>query len=113
MNTRTGCCLSLCMDYAFKSTKKLNCDSLGLLDKPKIPGHCGFPLANPYSGESVYCVPISNPDNTLILLCICFANLKFVRHLTVSNQCQINLANMASAMAAIISSVGDQLNLLK
>ena len=58
-------------------------------------------------------VPISNPDNTLILLCICFANLKFVHHLTVSNQCQINFPNMASAMAAIISSVGDQLNLLK
>ena len=86
---------------------------ISLQNKSKTPGHCGFPLANPHSGESLHFVPISNPDNTLILLCICFANLKFVHHLTVSNQCQINFPNMASAMAAIISSVGDQLNLLK
>jgi len=91
----------------------LDSDILGFLNKPKTPGYCIFPLSNPHKGPSLGFVPISNPDNTLILLCICFANLKFVRHLTVSNQCQINLANMASAMAAIISSVGDQLNLLK
>jgi len=35
-----------------------------------------FPLANPQHAPIVYCVPKSNPDNILILLYICSANLK-------------------------------------
>ena len=51
---------------------------LDLLNKPNTPGHCGFPQANLHQGPSIYCVPQSNSDNLLILLCICSANLKFV-----------------------------------
>ena len=47
-------------DCAFKSTKKLNRDILGWLDKPKVPGNCRFLLSNPHSAESVYFVPQSN-----------------------------------------------------
>ena len=58
----------------FKSTKKLNHDILDSLDKPIVPRHCMFPLANLHSTESLYCVPESNPLNQLILLCICSDN---------------------------------------
>jgi hypothetical protein len=44
-------------DCAFKSTKKVNHDILGSLDKPTNPWNCGFPLANPHSGESLHSVP--------------------------------------------------------
>jgi hypothetical protein len=47
MNIRTGCRLSLCVDCTFRSTKKLDQDILDLLNKYKISGLCGFPLANP------------------------------------------------------------------
>ena len=36
---------------------KLIHDILGLLIKPKTPGHCEFPLTNLHSGESVCYVP--------------------------------------------------------
>jgi len=36
-----------------ESTKKLNHDILGSLDKPIVPDHCGFPLANPHSGQGL------------------------------------------------------------
>jgi hypothetical protein len=49
-------------------------DNLDLLNKSKTPGYCGFPLANLQKGPSVYCVPKSNPFNSLILLYICSAN---------------------------------------
>jgi len=52
--------LSRCLDCAFKSTKKLDRDNLDLLDKPKTPGHCGFPLANLYFELSMDYVPKSN-----------------------------------------------------
>ena len=48
---------SRCVDYFFKSTKKMDRDNLDLLDKSKIPGHCGFPLANLHSAESLHFVP--------------------------------------------------------
>jgi hypothetical protein len=38
----------------------LNHDILDWLNKPKIPGHCGFPLTNPHSGESLHFVPDEN-----------------------------------------------------
>ena len=65
--------------FPFQIHKIFNHDILGLLDKSKIPGHCGFPLANPHSGESVDFVPKSNPSNILILLYICSANPQFIR----------------------------------
>jgi hypothetical protein len=58
---------------------------LGFAEQPKTPGHCGFPLTNPHSGESVYIVPQSNPTNNLILWCICFGNLKSVRPFSQRN----------------------------
>ena len=58
-------------------------------------------------------VPKSNPANILILCYIYFSNLNFGPLLTVSNQCYVNLPNMASAMAAIISSAVVKLNLSK
>ena len=36
-------------------------------------------IGNLHFGLSLNFVPESNPDNILILLCICSANLKFVR----------------------------------
>jgi len=59
---------SQCADCIFKSTKKLNHDILGWLNKSKTAGHCIFPLTNLHSGESVYYVPKSNLSNILILL---------------------------------------------
>ena len=50
-------------DRTHKTTKKLDLDLLGLLNKSKIPGNCGFPLANLHSVESVDVVPKSNPLN--------------------------------------------------
>ena len=50
-----------------------------LQNKPKTHGHCGFPLANPHSVESLDFVPKSNPVNILILLHICSANPQFIR----------------------------------
>jgi len=41
------------MDLRLKSQKKLNHDILDSLNKAKAPGHCGFPLANLLSVESV------------------------------------------------------------
>ena len=51
----------------------------GFLDKSKIHGPCGFPLANPHSVESLHYVSKSNPANLLILLYICLVNLKSSR----------------------------------
>ena len=41
----------------FQTHPKLNHDILGFLNKSKTAGHCGFPLTNLHSGESVYCLP--------------------------------------------------------
>lgn len=49
------------------------CDDL--LNKFTISGSCGFPLANLHFAVSLDYVPISNPLNQLILLCICSVNL--------------------------------------
>jgi len=75
LKIRTARFFSQCVDCTFKSTKKSNHDILGSLNKPKIPSHCGFPLANPHFAPIVYIVPQSNPDNNLILLYICSANI--------------------------------------
>ncbi len=40
----------------FQIHQKLNHDILGWLNKPKIPGYGGFPLANLHSVESLYFV---------------------------------------------------------
>ena len=48
------------VDCAFKSTQELSRDILGWPNKSKIPGHCGFPLANPQFGQSRDFVPESN-----------------------------------------------------
>jgi hypothetical protein len=42
------------------STIKVGSKCLDLLDKPKVPGYCGFPLANTHFGESGDFVPQSN-----------------------------------------------------
>ncbi len=34
------------MQYQYSNQKNLIHDILDLTDKPTIPGHCGFPLAN-------------------------------------------------------------------
>ena len=60
--------------------KKLDHDILDSLNKPKTSGHCGFPLANLHSAESLHCVP--NPANILNLLYICLVNLKSSRQLS-------------------------------
>jgi hypothetical protein len=36
----------------------LNHDILGFLNQSKTPGHCGFPLANLQSAESLHFVPL-------------------------------------------------------
>ena len=54
---RFGRLLSQCVDYTFKSTKKWDCDSWDSLNNSKPSGHCGFPLTNLNSIESLYCVP--------------------------------------------------------
>ena len=45
------------LDCAFKSTKNLNRYILDSLNKPKVPGVCMFPLANPHDGSIVDIVP--------------------------------------------------------
>ncbi len=75
---RTGRCLSKCVDGAFKSTKELDLDILGLMDKCITPVHCRFLLSNPHKGPSLYYVPKSNHGNNLILFWICFGNFKFI-----------------------------------
>jgi len=71
--------LSRCLDFTFKSTRKLDRDNLDLLDKPKTAGHCDFPLTNLHSGESVYYVPESNISNQLNSLYICSGNTQLSR----------------------------------
>ena len=78
VKNRIGRCLSQCVDCTFKSTKKLNCDISVFMNKPKTPSYCRFPLANPHTAPVLYFVTKSNPANTLILWCICSANLKSV-----------------------------------
>jgi hypothetical protein len=62
------------IDCTFKSTKILIHDILDSVDKPIVPGHCGFPLANLYFELGVDYVPQSNPHKILILLSICSGN---------------------------------------
>lgn len=38
----------------------MDCDSLGLLDKSKIPGNCRFPPANQQFDQSIDFVPDEN-----------------------------------------------------
>ena len=38
------------------------------------PSYCRFPLANPQFEPHI--VPESNPDNHLIILCICYTNIQ-------------------------------------
>jgi len=71
---RSGRPLSLSEDCAFKPTKKLSHDSLGLLNKFITSGHCGFPLANPQKGPSLHFVPQSNIRNHKKSFHICFSN---------------------------------------
>ena len=47
-------------------------------DKPKIPGHRGFPLANPHSVESLHVVPDENIGKISEKLCIWRGNLKYL-----------------------------------
>ena len=35
------------------------------MNKPKTPGHCGFPLANPHDAPGVDFVPYIEPIETL------------------------------------------------
>jgi hypothetical protein len=56
----------------------LNNDILNLLNKSKTPGLCGFPLANPHSGESLYFVPDENIGKDIGELCIRRGILKFL-----------------------------------
>ncbi|CAB1062317.1 hypothetical protein D1BOALGB6SA_7093 [Olavius sp. associated proteobacterium Delta 1] len=38
------------------------------MNKPKPPGHCGFPLANPHDAPIVDCVPyVASTLNPLII----------------------------------------------
>jgi hypothetical protein len=48
------------VECAFKSAQKLNHDILDLLNEPKLPGHCGFPLANLQSKVMLDIVPDEN-----------------------------------------------------
>jgi len=67
---------SIDLECTFKSTKKLNRDIIGLLNKPsKFPGNCIFHLSNPPRGPILDCMPKSNLYNTLIILCICSDSL--------------------------------------
>ncbi len=54
------------MYYFFKSTKKLYSEILGFLNKPKTPGHCGFPLANLHFELSMDYVPEENMCTTYL-----------------------------------------------
>jgi hypothetical protein len=60
VKNRIGRYSSQYVDCFFQSAKKLNHEILGWLDKSKIPGHCGFPLANPQYGSSLDFVPDDN-----------------------------------------------------
>ena len=46
-----------CVYFPFKSTRKLDHDISGSLDKSITPGYCGFPLANPQFDQSRDFVP--------------------------------------------------------
>jgi hypothetical protein len=47
------------VDCTIKSTKKLDLDISGSLNKSKIPGYCGFPLGNPQKWQMMDFVPES------------------------------------------------------
>jgi hypothetical protein len=64
------------MDYAFKSTPKRKLCMLGLLDKSKLPGHCGFLLANLHKVKSLHFVPDENIGKNLEEFCIRQGNLR-------------------------------------
>ena len=49
-----------------------------LMIKYKTPRHCGFPLANPHSVESLHIVPDENIGKNLEELCIRRSNLKYL-----------------------------------
>ena len=57
VNIRTGPFYSQIVDCSFKSTKKLNNNILGWLNKSKTLGPYGFPLVYPHIGAILYCVP--------------------------------------------------------
>ena len=78
INIRTWRCLSQYVNYAFKSTKKLNHDILGSLNKFKLPGYCIFPLSNPHYAPGLDCVPDDNMGKNLEELCIRRGNLKYL-----------------------------------
>ena len=63
--------LSHCEDCIFKSIKNWSYGILDFLNKPKTPGHCEFPLANPQKGPNIHFVTESNLLKYLILLYIC------------------------------------------
>ena len=62
----------------FQISQKLDHDFLNLLNQSKIPGHCGFALANPHSGESRDFVPEENIGKNLEELCIRWGSLKYL-----------------------------------
>ena len=51
-----------------------------LQNKPKTHGHCGFPLTNLHSGESMCYVPGDNIGKNLEELCIRRVNLKYLNN---------------------------------
>jgi hypothetical protein len=57
LDIRSGRLLSQRADCTFKSTKKLDLDISGFLNKFKTSGNCGFPLANPQFDQSRDFVP--------------------------------------------------------
>ena len=70
-------CSSHSVYFSFKQ-KKWNCDILGSLNKSKMPGHCGFPLANPQKEPNAHNVPKSITLKPSILLYICPAKLQII-----------------------------------
>lgn len=67
------------IDCTLKYTKKFDRYILGFLDKSKMPGRCGFPLANLYQGASLHIVPTPTVTEDSQIFHIASTNLQFIR----------------------------------
>ena len=74
-----------------------------MLNKSKIPGHCGFPLANPQFDQSRDFVPEENIGENLDQFCIREGNLKYLEGKIVDANLKKHMPKFINMIAAIHS----------
>ena len=71
-----------------------------------MPGHCGFPLTNLHSGESIHFVPEENLGKNLEELCIRWGSLKYLDDEIVHANSKKPTPKLVTVIAVILRYAG-------